>query len=509
MIDAAKLKEIKERLQKEIVVPEAYLTALFWNNPDLYNFYPDEKINRKSFLNPQYSYFFQLGREMAGKLIKDFDDISTSKVVIELKHEKHYDGYGGYETISELMEEVRDREENLESYYLEVKKYQLIYKLCEFFGERVLETKDKYNYKKMSKEQLHTYWNDKILQLAMDGDNKYDEYYLLDGLDEEIEEMDKHPDVGMPFYKSPKLNGITTGFANGHVYMYGGFGGSGKTSFTVNKVVMACIEQKEKLLVIANEQSIKEFRKMLLITAMGVGTEKYVNRQKLNEGGFTEDEKDRLHAAKQWLYDLCDSDKKLITFVFMENYVMNDVKKLIRYYAARGIKKYIVDTAKPSEGDNQMVRWERFVEDAKEFYKLARQNGGGLNLGIWMNVQLADTALKMRFLNEFALGEGKKAKNEASVLFLGRFMWDDEYKGGKNPLIVTHRKKDDFTGNYELVHEALEQEKDITYFLIFTGKNRRGQDNKTGQRVLVLKPYFGINTWYEIGWCTVYNDQNY
>ena len=54
-----------------------------------------------------------------------------------------------------------------------------------------------------------------------------------------------------------------------------------------------------------------------------------------------------------------------------------------------------------------MARWERFVEDMKEIYKLARPNGGGLNLAIWVNVQLADSALKMRFLNEYALGDAK------------------------------------------------------------------------------------------------------
>jgi hypothetical protein len=501
-------ESIKERLQKEVVISEAYLTALFWNNPDLYNFYPDEKINRKTFLNPQYSYFFQLGREMSGRLIREFDDISVSKVVAELKHEKHFEKFGGFDTMQEIMDEVRGKEDNLDSYYTEVKKYQLIYKLTELFGEKVLAATDKYNYKKMSKEQLHTYWNDRVNVLSMDGDNKYDEHHLLDGLEEEIEEMDKNPDVGLPFYESPRLNGICTGWALGHVYMYGGFGGSGKTSFTVNKVIMSCIENKERLVVIANEQGIKEFRKALLITAMGVGTKKYINRQRLNEGGFTEDEREKLKLAKEWLYELCDGDKKLITFVFMENYVMNDVKKLFKHYAARGVSRFIVDTAKPSEGDNQLVRWERFVEDAKEFYKLARPDGGGLNLAVWLNVQLADSALKMRFLNEYALGEGKKAKNEASVLFMGRFMWDDEYEGGKHELVVSQRKKD-FTDNYVTVHEPLKKENDERYFLIFTAKNRRGQDNKTGQKVLVLKPYFGINTWYEVGWTTVYDDHNY
>ncbi|MNW61618.1 hypothetical protein D3C74_396900 [compost metagenome] len=126
-----------------------------------------------------------------------------------------------------------------------------------------------------------------------------------------------------------------------------------------------------------------------------------------------------------------------------------------------------------------------------------------------MNVQLADNALKMRALNEYALGEGKKAKNEVSVFFMGRFMWDDEYEGGKHELQVSQWKYNKFTEKYEEVVEPLKKENGVQYYLITTVKNRRGQDHKTGQRVLVMKPHFGINSWQEIGFTTVYDDHNY
>ncbi|MWV44840.1 replicative DNA helicase [Paenibacillus sp. HJL G12] len=499
------MTEWKEKLSREVVAAEGYLTGLFWRNPDNYNFYPEEKINYKSFLNPVYGFYFSLGRKLSEKGIKVFDDISVSQVVNETNTGNAYGKYGGYQTMNELSSEVKDKDENLDAYYSEIKKYNLIVGLIGYLGERVITNEGKYNYKKMSKEQLHTYWNDKILQLGIDGDNKYDEHYLLEGLDDEINDWDENPTVGLPFYESKRMTKITTGWDYGHVYMYGGFGGSGKTSFTVNKVIMSCIANKEKLLVIANEQSIGEFKKMLMITAMGVGTKEYVDRQKLNEGGFSDQDKAKLHKAKQWIYDLCEGNEKLITFVFMENYIMEDVKKLVKHYAARGIKRMIIDTGKPSEGDASMARWERFVEDMKEVYKLARPNGGGLNLAVWVNVQLADTALKMRFLNEYALGDGKKIKNEASVLILGRFMWDDEYEGGKHELLVN--QWDDFTGDY--IDKPMKREKGHQYYLLFYSKNRRGADNKTGQKVLVLKPYFGINTWYEVGFTTVYDDHNY
>ena len=59
---------------------------------------------------------------------------------------------------------------------------------------------------------------------------------------------------------------------------------------------------------------------------MGVGTKEYVDRQKLNEGNFTDEEKAKLLKAVNWVKELSEGDEKLITFVFMENYIMDDVK---------------------------------------------------------------------------------------------------------------------------------------------------------------------------------------
>lgn len=190
---------------------------------------------------------------------------------------------------------------------------------------------------------------------------------------------------------------------------------------------------------------------------------------------------------------------------------MNDVKKLIRYYANRGIRRVLIDTGKPSEGDASLARWERFTEDMKEIYKLARPNGGGLNLAVWVNVQLADNALSHRFLNEHALGDSKKIKNEVSVLFMGRTIWDDEYHDGKNALEVFNYKYDPkhpFAKN-GYVKEMVKLERGKTYYLLFTSKNRRGSDNKTGQPVIVFEVDFNSNRWTEAGQTYVYDDRSY
>lgn len=415
-------KKISDRLKSETIITEAYFTALFYNNPDLYAFYPEDKINVKTFQNPSWGFYFGLGRHIAEKGVRIFDDISIAKYVKELGIESRYDKYGGFEGIEEVMYEVKGKEENIESYYDEIKKYALIRNLIDLFGEKVLQTETGgYNYKLMSKNQLHIFWNDKVNKLGMDGDNKYDEHDLLSGLREDIKNWSVNPAVGLPFYKSPKMTKICTGWDFGNLYLFGGFGGSGKTSMSFNKVIMSCIQEKEKLLILANEQGIDEFKKMLLITAMGILKDTF-NRQRINEGEFTDEEMSKMERAIDWVEEISGGkdNEGLIKFVFMEDYIMEDVKKVIRHYANRGYKSIMIDTGKPSEGGTGKARWEQFTDDFKDLYKLCRKNGGGLDLRMWVNVQLSDSALKNRFLDEHAFGDSKKIKNEASVVYIYR-----------------------------------------------------------------------------------------
>lgn len=498
-----------DQLRQEVVISEACLVGTFWNDPNLYSFYPDDKISRKTFLNPHWGFYFGLGRYMAENQVAIYDDIATAKYVNELNLSETYEEYGGFDTVAEVMDEVEDKKDNLDAYYADVKKYRLLIELGKLFGEAVLQPNGKYDYRKMNKEQLYTYWNDKVISLGLDGDAKYDEYYLLENLEQSIEEWDTNPAIGMPFYKSPKFTKICTGWDFGHVYMYGGFGGSGKTSFVLNKLILSCIAKKEKLLVVANEQSIEEFKKMLIISAMSNVKNNTIPRQRINEGNFTDEEKEKFKKAIAWLKEISgEGQEKLITFVFMENYVMEDVKKLVRYYANRGIRRVLIDTGKPSEGDASMARWERFTEDMKEIYKLARPTS--LNLSVWVNVQLADAAIANRYLSEHALGDSKKIKNEVSCLFMGRVIKSDEYANEKNALIVTNWKHDpsnafaNETGYYK---ETVKLEKNKVYYVLFTVKNRRGQDAKTGQQVLVFEVDFNSNSWKEVGWTTIFDDR--
>lgn len=502
--------KIADDLRSEVLQDEASLTGLFWQYPELYTLYPEDKVNTKTFLNPVWRFFFGIGRIMADKGLQVFDDIVTHRTVQECGKETEYLGeYRGYPTIKEMMDEMKHSRDNLDAHYAKVMKYAMIRDLIGLFGTKVVVPPpgSNYDYRAMTGDELYHYWNDKLNQVVKDIGNSYEVYDLLDGLEEMIEEIDENPDVGLPFYQSKKMTDISLGWAHGCVYINASFSGKGKTSLMMNKVVLSCIEQNEKLLIVANEEGIKEFRRNLLVTLMGNGTKEYVNRQKFLQGNLSTDEKDKMKRAVQWVRELC-GDKGLIKIAVLDTYTIDNVKKIVTHYANRGYTRLIIDTGKPSDGGGNGDRWERFADDFKDIHKLTRANGGGLNLATWVNVQLADAASYQRFLDRTALAECKKIKNEASVVFLGRPLWDDEYEGGAHQLQVYYYKPNELDPNGPPVRDEkyLERMKDNWeqhYYLLFTDKNRRGKSNDTGLHVLVFSVNWNSNRWTEVGWAIV------
>ncbi len=502
-----------QQLKDDAYVAESLLVALFWQFPEYYTHYNDEKINSTHFLNPIWAFYFHLGRQLANKGLVVFDDIATYRMVVDVAQGEKYKEYNGYATIKELMQEVEGSRSNFDSYMEEVKKYSVLKALFRKFGEVIVRDKTnvKYDYKAMTVEQIHAYWMDGVNQPFKDVDNKHDVKSLLKGLKERIRSWSNQPKIGLPFFQSNGMTGISVGWDFGQVYLNGFHSGRGKTSITVAKVLMSCIEHNEKLLVIANEQDIDEFAQSLIVTIAGCVTKKYINRQRFLKGDFTADELARMDEAADWV-EKHTRDDGLIQFIFMDSYTIDNVKKILIHYASRGYRSVIIDTGKPGDNMGGMKRWERFALDMTELYKIVRSSGGGLNLRAWVNVQLADDAVGLRFLDETALGDSKKIKNECSVVFLGRPIWEDEYQGGANA-VKCYRQVSNELGDGTLEKEEFYmvpyytddngKEWKNNYFFLFTSKNRRGQSNDTGLDVLVFNVNFNSNHWAEVGWAKI------
>ena len=507
------MSSVPQELFDDIYLAESYLVGLFWSNTDYYANYNEDKITHKTFGNRIWSYYFYLGRQLYDTGKRMFDDITVEEYMSKAGSPKNnYAEFGEYITVSEIMGEVRDRLDNFDGYYDEVKKYTLVRELYGMLGNKVIENNGKYNYKKLNSEQIGRYWQEMLNGKLLNCDSKIEEFNLLEGLDEFINDIDDTPDTGLPFYNAKDLTNICNGWAFGQIYIFSSFSGKGKSSWMMGKVIMSCIKNQEKLLIIANEMGIKEYKKLLLITIMG--NEMYdwlksknlkgFNRQNIDKGNFSQEDKDKLIEATRIVKGITDNKHDYIKFVPLDIYTINNVERTIRYYANRGYKRLVIDTAKPTEGGNR-ERWIQFTEDFEKIYKLARPNGGGLNLAVLTTVQLADDKIKGRYLDETCLGDAKKIKNVAGVTWHMRGFWDDEFKGGKRELTV-YKYIGGRPKGYELQEFQLDKNPDYTYMLLFTSKNRRGRSNDTGLDVLVYKVSFNRNSWVEVGWTKIFKD---
>lgn len=282
------------------------------------------------------------------------------------------------------------------------------------------------------------------------------------------------------------------------------------SSITADKVTMACIENGENMLVLLNEEDAQAYRQKILLSILH-RDKLYIDRKKLVRGDLSEEDRAKVKRGFEKLNEYLNGDEAQIKIIFMEKYVMKDLEKIIRFWANRGYTNLLIDTHKVSDDSTHNARWETFVEDMKTIYRLTRKNAGGCNLRTVVTFQLADSAIRNRFLDFEAIGEGKASKNEASTVLMFRACWADEYEGGKYEIeYYTLDKREDGKYRKNMGKKLPKYDKNGNkniYYLLFTPKNRSGSTNATGQEVLILQARFHANSFQEIGWTTIMDDK--
>jgi hypothetical protein len=280
---------------------------------------------------------------------------------------------------------------------------------------------------------------------------------------------------------------------------------------------------KKKLLILANEQSEREWRKYLLIFALHNLNKDFLNRQRFNEGNFSSEEKEIAVKAVSKVREITEGDKSFIKLVKIDSYTIDNVKSLMRRYAFRGYHHVVIDTSKPTE-DSQMENWRRFKQDYVELDRLASSGGFGLDLAVWTTVQQTDSAINNRILTFDCIGEGRKSKDTCSVVLLNRMVWDDEYEGGSHEILVhrdvTKEEYETFTKEANEYYTIVKKEQvqgvpntirfffklkpnKAIYKVAFIRKNRLGQDRDSGAYEYVYRVDLNGIIFTEVGWTKI------
>lgn len=498
------VKEIVQKINKDADVNEAYFVGLCWANPiGIYGEY-SEILTEDKLIHDVWRFYYEFGRLMYKDGISKFDNITVNKMAKELNIDNEFKEFGGIKTMRKVVDMVKDNEDNAEYYYESIEKNYVIRQLVALFGDKVLIKKGKYDWEEMPRDILTAYWNDKVNKISMDNVSNYEiENLYIDG-EEYLKRLEEDSSEMLPYYKSHMTNSISQGVPRGHVTMFGGFGGTGKSSWVAEKFIMSCIANREKTILVLNEEDAQSFRQKIALSILFHEFHTGIDRKRIVNGKLTDSDKDLILKAFKRMSELIDGDESLIKVVFMENYVIRDLEKIIRYWVNRGYTNLVIDTHKVSDGNKNDVRWEIFVEDTKEIYKWTRKEAGGMNLRTLITFQLADSATRHRYLTFDAIGEGKKAKDEASIVYMFRPIWSDEYEGGRHELKCFRWSKNELIDEYEKTEFALDSDK--PYYLFFTPKNRFGTDNELNQPVLILEPLLNFNHFKEVGFTFVKKD---
>lgn len=495
--------DYKKRIKDKSEIEEAYLVSSLYRYPEHFSTFTNAELNENMFIHPEWKFHFSLVQQIFNDGVRKIDNVIVAKKATEYGVSSKFEEYGGFDPIHQVIEQAEVDLENFDDYKSGIRWNHTMLELGKLLGKKVFEADGKYDPFKMKPHQVTLYWQDRMNQLAMmASENMYDSENLVVDAETYIKEIETQAEGMLPFYNAKKMNKAVGGWSRGNATMFGGYGNTGKTSIMVERVVFGCIKAKEKLTILANEEAGKSWRdkvyKYIIFKKLNKKNFKF---EKLTRGGLDEDEKQIIREATEELKSLVDGDDSLIKIVYLQNYIVEDVKTLIKHYAARGCINFMIDTHKVSDEKTGEQRYAQFVEDTKQYYKIARKDAGGLNLRIMLNFQLAEHTKGRRYLDNDCIGEGKAAKDEAAVVMMFRNTYDEELKGGKNELKCWNWEYDEMKEKYEKVEFLLEH--DHHYKLLFVSKNRFGATNDGGQEVIVLRSNFDANSFWEYGYTYV------
>ena len=214
-----------------------------------------------------------------------------------------------------------------------------------------------------------------------------------------------------------------------------------------------------------------------------------MNRQKIIQGHFTPQQKQKLYQAAQWLAD-CPGK---LQFAEMPDYSIARVKKIIRKYSSLNYSLFVFDTLKPEQESSDKA-WALLSDVAKELFLLAKQ----LDVAVIATAQLSMESMGRKFLDLSCVGKSRAIAETATQVVMFRTMQDTE----KQNLKVWKYSRSESEPEKGPVRQIKQLDTNKDYIVLFTPKNRFGDTNNA----IVYQRNMDFNTYFEIGYCTISYD---
>ena len=421
-----------------------------------------------------------------------------------------------YELKSNLIQNVEDKEYNIEKIYTELRKLFILRKAYtetpeQNIQDKILEITEYELYDKMSAEEVEsTIEQVKVTQ-------KFKQSILSDDLVDFLESGENELANGLD-YPFPIITEVFKGIRKGETMAFAMPSNSGKSRLTTDLAAYTALVHKKKVLVISNEMSEEKMKLCLITTIINNpeiqkihGQEVTISEGELLEFKFKPDNKkdakldengyilkEEGETQKQFVKRLTtiSSDfnkvikaiewaskqiKNSIYFINITDHTNDELKKvIINYYYKEHIEYVFYDTLK-TDTDN-IGNPEEIKKTATILSNLAQN----FNIFICSSLQLAESQTSPINLNVNDLAVSRTVKEVLDTLCLFKQISRDNLDEYEYSLKEVDTK---------FFNLEKSENPDVRYYACVVDKNRAGAKPK-----LVFKLNLAYNSWEELGY---------
>ena len=398
MADRNKAKKISP-FEKELIetikqvnqykeADEANIVAILYQNPDLIY---ETNLHLEEFGNNVWRVYWTI----ADDIIKVEKKKALDEITVGLYLEKHsklrekYDEYGGYETIEAAGGYVKT--ENLYGYINELRKWNSVIKLAKMR----CAVKDRLSdYCDMTAEEIYNEWEAQLNDIFSNIDHDVKSYDICDGIYDLIEKLDEGYAVGLPYNNMDIITKETGGQYLGSITLVGGLSNVGKSTFARNAVIPTAIREKERIVIIVNEDGLEKWQRELLIFVANNIIKDDLQKHVVRDGHFEKRTKEILYKAADWLKE--QTDNHIITILPFQQYKTENAIKTIKKYSSMGVKYFLLDTFKLDAGNVSDKAWLEMQQNMVKINDVIKPEAK--NLHILITFQLAKGSVKQMIL---------------------------------------------------------------------------------------------------------------
>lgn len=479
------LNKTLDKINKDREKTEAAWVFCLWSEPDLFEDYRNVNEGKdKTLRNKDAIWYFNLGKALYKNGYRNFDAITLDSFLRDKPTvKKQYEEYGGWQTISELMGLINNK--NTDGYFEEICKMNSLSTIATKYDE-IFDDIDRF--KNATNDDIYNTFDLLNNMVSTASNEKVEDLVITDGF---LQGLVDGENMGFNYGKyAPLLNYITLGATPG-LYMLGGHSGTGKSSFVYGNMLMSLHYAGVSTAIISNEMGIETYKVLLLEHILTQDLDYWgLTRKQIRMGKWDKEQTKMINKAKQ----ISEEKYSDIKFVRLFNNSTAKITKYLRRLKAGGVGVVLLDTFKVDDSaDLNAQIWASLLMDSRRLDNQCRK----LDICCITTYQLALHTLNQRYLDSTCLSNAKQIKEVYENIVFFRPIWDDEFKDEKYDI---HPWK--YNIDNKKIKEEIELDRDKKYLLAFVDKTRSDED----KTVLVYEWLAHFNVWKELGFARVINE---